>query len=91
MISPADARPPTQSPSSAAQERARTRQLALTYSRQAKQYAASESMQEIMNKHAQRDEERALARQIADEQARLPPRPYCPPPHRGGSTEKGGM
>ena len=69
MISPTDARPPTQSPSSAAQERARTRQLALTYSRQAKQYAASESMQEKMNKQGAQDEERALARQLADEEA----------------------
>ena len=51
------------------QERQRTRQLALTYSRQAKQYAASESMQAIMNKQGQADEERALARQLADERA----------------------
>jgi hypothetical protein len=51
------------------QERARTRQLALTYSRQAKQYAASESMQEKMNKQGAQDEERALARQLADEEA----------------------
>jgi len=51
------------------QERQRTRLLKQTYARQAKQYAASESMQEVMNKQGKADEERALARQIADEKA----------------------
>ena len=51
------------------QERQRTRLLRQTYARQAKQYAASESMQAVMNKQGQADEERALARQIADERA----------------------
>ena len=51
------------------QERQRTRLLKQTYARQAKQYAASESMQAIMNKQGQADEERAIARQKADERA----------------------
>jgi len=51
------------------QERQRDRLLKQTYARQAKQYAASESMQAIMNKQGQADEERALARQLADERA----------------------
>ena len=37
------------------QERQRTRLLKQTYARQAKQYAASESMQAIMNKQGQAD------------------------------------
>ena len=51
------------------QERQRTRLLKQTYARQAKQYAASESMQAIMNQQGQADEERAIARQKADERA----------------------
>ena len=51
------------------QERQRTRLLKQTYARQAKQYAASESMQAIMSKQGHADEERAIARQQADERA----------------------
>ena len=41
------------------QERARDRQLKQTYARQARQYGAAASMQEIMNKQAEEDEARA--------------------------------
>ena len=42
------------------QERARTRQLNMTYARQARQYGAAESMQEKMNRLAKEDEERMV-------------------------------
>ena len=41
------------------QERQRDRQLKATYARQAKQYGAAASMQEVMDKQAREDEERA--------------------------------
>jgi hypothetical protein len=41
------------------QERQRERQLKATYARQARQYGAASSMQEVMDKQAKEDEERA--------------------------------
>ena len=51
------------------QERQRDRQLKATYARQAKQYGAAASMQEVMDQQARADEARAKAE--ADEVERL--------------------
>lgn len=53
------------------QERQRARLLAQTYARQARQYAASASMQEIMAGHAKEDEARALRVQNEIEAAKI--------------------
>jgi hypothetical protein len=45
------------------QERQRSRLLAQTYARQARQYAASDSMQEIMKKQGEADHARAVAQE----------------------------
>ena len=53
------------------QERQRARLLAQTYARQARQYAASASMQEIRAGHAKEDEARALRVQDEIEAAKI--------------------